>query len=165
MNQKFLKYYMDIAKRTAKLSSAVRLQVGAIAVKDDKIISIGYNGTPSGWDNDCEYKIYKSSEVLSSIKFPHENNQWIYEDEHGPYRLKSKPEVIHAESNCISKLARSPESGNGTTMFITHAPCMECAKLIYQTGIKEVYYANEYRSTDGIEFLKKCGIVISHFSD
>lgn len=155
---------MDIAKRTSELSSAVRLQVGAIAVKDDKIISIGYNGTPSGWDNNCEYKIYKSSEVLSSIKFPHEHNQWTYDDQNGSYRLKSKPEVIHAESNCISKLARSPESGKGAIMFITHAPCMECAKLIYQTEIGAVYYAYEYRSTDGIDFLEKCNIPITHLS-
>jgi dCMP deaminase len=124
MKNKFLKAYMDVAERFAQLSSAKRLNVGAIVVKDDRIISIGYNGMPTGWDNCCE----------------DENN-------------KSKPEVLHAESNAIAKLARSPESGEGATLFVTHSPCIECAKLIYQSGIKQVYYGESYRSSDGIDFL------------
>ena len=116
---------MDVAERFAQLSSATRLQVGAIVVKDDRIISIGYNGMPAGWDNVCE----------------HEG--------------KTKPEVLHAESNAIAKLAKSPESGDGATIFITHAPCIDCAKLIYQSGITTVYYKNDYRSTQGIDFLKE----------
>jgi len=142
MKQKFIDAFMDVAERFAQLSSATRLQVGAIVVKDDRIISIGYNGMPSGWDNCCE--------------------EWDGEDEWGNTILKSKKEVLHAETNAIAKLARSPESGEGATIFITHAPCIDCAKLIYQSGISTVYYKNEYRSTQGIEFLTKSGVVIHH---
>jgi dCMP deaminase len=130
MKQKFIEAYMDVAERFAQLSSAKRLNVGAIVVKDDRIISIGYNGMPSGWDNCCE--------------------------EEG----KTKPEVLHAESNAIAKLAKSPESGEGASIFITHSPCIDCAKLIYQSGIATVYYKNDYRSTQGIEFLNRSDIEV-----
>jgi len=139
MKEKYIRAYMDVAERFAELSSAQRLQVGAIAVKDNRIISIGYNGMPSGWDNSCE------NEVI----------------ENGWPSLKTKPEVLHAESNCISKLARSPESGEGAVMFVTHAPCIDCAKLIYQSGIAEVYYQRDYRDTAGLDFLKQCGIPVT----
>lgn len=131
---------MDVAERFAQLSSAKRLQVGAIVVKDDRIISIGYNGMPSGWTNECE------EEVL--VDYGNRSSDAKYE-------LKSKTEVLHAESNAIAKLARSAESGEGASIFITHSPCIECAKLIYQSGITTVYYKNEYRSTQGIDFLEK----------
>ena len=142
MKHKFIEAYMDVAERFAQLSSATRLQVGAIVVKDDRIISIGYNGMPSGWDNCCE--------------------DWDGEDDWGNTILKSKPEVLHAESNAIAKLAKSPESGAGATMFVTHLPCIDCAKLIYQSGIATVYYKNEYRSTQGLEFLNKSGVEVIH---
>jgi len=135
MKDKFVQAYMDVAERFAQLSSAQRLHVGAIIVKDDRIISIGYNGMPSGWDNNCEY---------------------VKEDG----SLKSKPEVLHAETNAIAKLARSPESGEGATIFITHAPCLNCAKLIYQSGIRIVYYRTPYRATEGVEFLQRSGISV-----
>ena len=131
MKPKFVKYYMAIAKRTAELSSAKRLQVGAIIVKNDRIVSIGYNGTPSGWTNVCEDENYKT-----------------------------KPEVILAEANAIAKLAKSTESGEGAVMFLTHAPCMDCAKQVYTAGISKVYYKNSYRSTDGIDFLNKCKVEV-----
>ena len=131
---------MDVAESFAKLSSAVRLQVGAIVVKDDRIISIGYNGMPSGWDNCCE--------------------EWNGEDDWGNTILKTKPEVLHAESNAVSKLAKSSESGDGAIMFVTHAPCIDCAKLVYQSGIDTVYYKNEYRSTQGLEFLTKSNVEV-----
>ena len=143
MKQKFIDAYMDVAERFSKLSSARRLQVGAIVVKNERIISIGYNGMPTGWDNDCE------EEVL--VDYGNRSSDAKYE-------LKSKPEVLHAESNAIAKLARSSESGEGAAIFITHAPCMECAKLIYQSGIATVYYKNEYRSTQGIKFLERSNI-------
>ena len=142
MKEKYIKAYMDVAERFAKLSSAQRLQVGAIAVKDNRIISLGYNGMPSGWDNCCE------NEVI----------------ENGWPGLKTKPEVLHAESNCLAKLARSPESGEGAVMFVTHAPCIDCAKLIYQSGIAEVYYQRDYRDTAGVQFLAKCGIPVTQLS-
>jgi len=138
MKQKFIEAYMDVAERFAQLSSAKRLQVGAIVVKDDRIISIGYNGMPSGWDNCCE--------------------EWDGEDEWGNTITKSKKEVLHAESNAVAKLAKSPESGEGASIFITHAPCIDCAKLIYQSGIASVYYKIPYRSTQGIDFLHKSNI-------
>jgi dCMP deaminase len=131
MKQKFIDAYMKVAETFADLSTAKRLNVGAIVVKDDRIISIGYNGMPSGWDNVCET----------------EDNV-------------TKAEVLHAESNAIAKLARSSESGDGATIFITHAPCIDCAKLIYQSGIATVYYKNDYRSTQGVEFLNKSNIEV-----
>lgn len=134
MKEKFITTYMEIAHSIAKLSTARRLQVGAIIVKDDRIISLGYNGTPHGWDNNCEDM-----------------------DSHTGV-LTTKPEVLHAESNCIAKLAGSTESGKDATLFVTHQPCMECAKLIYQTGISDVYYKTGYRIVDGAEFLKKAGV-------
>ena len=140
MKHKYIKAYMDVAKRFSKLSSAQRLQVGAIAVKDDRIISIGYNGMPSGWDNCCE------DEVI----------------ENGWPGLKTKPEVLHAEMNCLMKLAKSTESGEGAVMFITHTPCIDCAKGIYQTGIKEVYYDREYRDSAGVDFLKHSGVNVNY---
>ena len=140
IKEKYLGTYMKTAKLFAEHSSAVRKKVGAVIVKDDRIISIGYNGMPSGWDNTCE--------------------NYFGLDLKGNPTLVTKPEVIHAESNAIAKLAKSTESGNGASMFITCAPCVECAKMIYQSGIKEVFYEEEYRSNDGIDFLNKCGLSI-----
>ena len=132
---------MEVAKTFANLSSAKRLNVGAIVVKDDRIISIGYNGMPSGWDNECE-DLIRIDDVGSPV-------------------LRSKPEVLHAESNAIAKLAKSNESGNNATLFVTHSPCLECAKLIYQSGISTVYYKDNYRSNDGIEFLEKSKVAVT----
>jgi dCMP deaminase len=160
MKQKFIDAYMDVAERFAQLSSAKRLQVGAIVVKNDRIISIGYNGMPTGWDNCCEYKYYDLSRDINGDYFPDPDNQYPYANEHGRYALKTKSEVLHAESNCIAKLARSPESGEGATIFITHSPCIDCAKLIYQSGIATVYYKHDYRSTQGVEFLLRSGIEV-----
>ena len=146
MKQKFHDAYMKTAETFAELSSARRLHVGAIVVKDDRIISIGYNGMPSGWDNNCENEIVE-----------------LYSGSEGAIHrtiLKSKPEVLHAETNAIAKLAKSNESGMGATMFVTHSPCLDCAKLIYQSGIGHVLYRNSYRSEDGINFLKKAGVQV-----
>ena len=115
MKQKWVSAFMDTAERFAQLSSAVRLQVGAVVVKDNRIISIGYNGMPSGWTNECE-------EVVE-----------IHED--GGVVTKTKDEVIHAEANAISKLAKSGDSGDKATMFITHAPCVHCAKPVSYTHL------------------------------
>ena len=144
MKEKFRDAYMKVAETFAGLSTARRLHVGAIVVKDDRIISIGYNGMPAGWDNNCEDPVY---DFNSNGKM----------DVVG---LKTKPEVLHAESNAIAKLAKSNDSGDGADIFITHAPCIECAKLIYQSGIGRVYYGENYRDDAGIEFLKKSGVEI-----
>jgi deoxycytidylate deaminase len=161
MKNKMIPAYMDVAYRFAQMSSARRLQVGAIIVKDDRIISIGYNGMPTGWDNECEDREYMSVDAPAWIDDVEE--QWPFEEtyEHDEikypdarvedrkvicgepqrtgrkitatrrYRLTSKPEVLHAEQNALMKLARSTESGEGATLFVTHAPCLQCAKNTY----------------------------------
>lgn len=141
MKEKWIDAFMDTAERFAQLSSARRLKVGAVVVKDNRIISIGYNGTPAGWDNNCE----------DELRWPTGQIQF----------LETKKEVIHAEANAITKLARDGESGKGATIFCTHAPCLDCAKLIYGSGIADVFYRESYRNTDGINFLKKCNISVS----
>lgn len=139
IKEKYLGTYMKTAKLFAEHSTAIRKKVGAVIVKDNRIISIGYNGMPTGWTNVCEY--WNETAQLEG--------EW-----------KTKPEVLHAESNAIAKLARSSESGNGASLFVTCSPCLECAKLIYQSGIQEVFYNQEYRNNDGIEFLTKCNIPV-----
>jgi dCMP deaminase len=132
MKQKWIDAFMDTAERFAQLSSAKRLQVGAVVVQDNRIVSIGYNGMPSGWTNECE-------------------------NDGG----KTKDEVIHAEANAILKLARDGERGTGASLFCTHAPCIQCAKLIYGAGINSVYYRNTYRDELGLNFLKNCDIEVT----
>ena len=132
--------HMKTAENYAELSYARRLQVGAIITKEDRVVSIGYNGTPKGWDNNCE------DEITTPMFLEKQ--------------LRTRPEVIHAEANAIAKLARSKESGEDTTMYVTHAPCFDCAKLIYTAGIKKVFYRNIYRNADGVEFLKKCNVEV-----
>jgi dCMP deaminase len=157
MKGKHVEAFMATAKTFASCSTATKLQVGAIVVKDDRIISIGYNGMPSGWDNDCEDKQYPHPD----IKLTKEEKEKLFpytDEENNVYDLRTKKEVLHAEANAITKLARSNESGENASIFITHAPCIECAKLIYQSGIQTVYYENEYRLEEGIEFLIKSGI-------
>jgi dCMP deaminase len=127
--------YIQMARVWATNSYCKRRQVGALIVKDRMIISDGYNGTPSGFENECE----------------DENNH-------------SKPYVLHAEANAITKVAKSNNSSEGATLYITASPCMDCAKLIIQAGIVRVVYADEYRITDGIELLEKAGIEIVQMS-
>lgn len=131
MKEKFIQAHMKAAEVYASLSSAERLKVGAVIVKDNRIISIGYNGTPAGWDNVCE-------------------------DENG----QTKKEVIHAEANAILKLAASTESGQDAALFVTHAPCMDCSKLIYGAGIRSVFYREEYRDSSGSSFLSSAGVSV-----
>jgi dCMP deaminase len=163
VKQKFRDAYMKTAEVFAELSSARRLHVGAIVVKDDRIISIGYNGMPAGWD--CEDKVWDSGaggwldpEEIES-KYPYEG--WHEGAQRNVrYGLKTKPEVLHAETNAIAKLAKSTESGDGASIFITHAPCLDCAKLVFQSGINSVYYRNSYRTDDGLRFLEKAGVKV-----
>ena len=140
LKDRWIQYYVKIAKETALLSTAKKLQVGCVIVRDNRILSIGYNGTPSGWDNDCE-------EV---IKWPNGDIKF----------LTTQPETLHAEANCLMTLCQSTASSKGATLFVTPTPCIECAKLIYQAGISQVYYINQYDATKGCgqEFLEKAGI-------
>jgi dCMP deaminase len=139
VKEKYKESHMRTAEVYANLSSAVRLKVGCVVVKDNTIIGIGYNGMPSGWDNNCEDEFIDDNSVVT---------------------LKTKPEVLHAESNALAKVARSTNSSEGSSIFVTHAPCLDCAKLIYQSGISSVYYRNSYRNDDGLNFLKKCNLHI-----
>ena len=131
---RFDRSYLEMASVWAKNSYCRRRQVGALLVKDRMIISDGYNGTPSGFENVCE-------------------------DENG----LTKPYVLHAEANAITKVAKSGNSSDGATLYVTAAPCIECSKLIIQSGIKRVVYRDEYRVRDGVELLQRAGIeVIKH---
>lgn len=131
MKSKFDSRYLEMASIWAKNSYCKRRQVGALIVKDNMIISDGYNGTPSGFENICE-------------------------DESGV----TKPYVLHAEANALTKVAKSGNSSLGATLYVTASPCMECAKLIIQSGIKRVVYKDEYRITDGIDLLRRAGIEV-----
>ena len=172
MKPKLKEAYMKTAETFAELSHAKRLHVGAIIVKDDRIISIGYNGMPAGWDNNCEDKSYMSIDAGGWLDPAEIKERWPLEEEcrgeEEPtsatytrrYNLKTKPEVLHAETNAIAKLAKSTESGLDATLFVTHSPCLDCAKLIYQSGINAVFYRDAYRNEDGIQFLKQSGIKV-----
>ena len=140
MKPKFQQLYMDWAHRAAELSYARRLKVGAVIVKDDTVISYGYNGMPAGWDNNCEFEFTDPQTRITE--------------------LLTRAEVLHAESNAIAKLAKSNNSGVGADLFVTHSPCIHCAKLIYQSGIGRVYYGANYRDDAGIQFLKQSGIEV-----
>jgi dCMP deaminase len=172
MKQKYIDLYMDWANRTARLSHAIRRQVGAVIVKDDSVISYGYNGMPAGWDNNCEDKDFMSGDAGGWLDPEEIEERWPFvetSDEDGAYigryRLKTKPEVLHAESNAIAKLARSSQSGRDASLFVTTAPCLDCAKLIYQCGISNVYYRDSYRNMDGLEFLKKSGVKVESINE
>jgi dCMP deaminase len=166
---KFIEAFMDCAERFAQLSTATRAKVGAIIVKDNRIISIGYNGMPSGWTNECEHKEYMPTDAGGWLDAEDILEQWPYTEEvevgdgGHRYRMKSNPEVLHAETNAIAKVARSPESAEDATLFCTHLPCMDCAKLIYQSGIAEVYYRVEYDASrgNGKEFLTNSNIKLT----
>ena len=134
--KKFDQRYLEMARIWAQNSYCQRRQVGALVVKDGMIISDGYNGTPSGFENVCE----------------DDNNV-------------TKPYVLHAEANAITKLARSSNNSEGATIYITASPCIECAKLIIQAGIKRVVYGEKYRLTDGIDLLKRAGIEVVYLGE
>jgi dCMP deaminase len=164
MKNKFIQSHLKAAEVYAKLSSAHRLKVGCVIVKNDTIIGIGYNGMPAGWDNNCEDKRYDSgaggwiSPEEFYEQYPYKEMHGEFQDQEVRYGLKTKPEVLHAESNAIAKVAKSTNSSEGAAMFITHAPCIDCSKLIHQAGISSVYYRNTYRSEEGLQFLEKCGV-------
>lgn len=150
---------MKIAEVTSGLSYAKRLQVGAVIVKENKILATGYNGMPSGWENVCE-----TLEETYDVRDTHYCNDWTYDNESKKYsRLKTKPEVLHAETNAIAKVAQSTESSHGATLFCTHAPCIECAKLIYQSGISSLWFKEYYRDEKGLNFLKLGNINVQHY--
>ena len=131
--------YMSMAEELSKLSYANRKKVGCLIVKDTQIISEGYNGTPKGFSNECEYRTYVDEEY-------------------------TKPEVLHAESNAITKIARSTNSSDGATLYVTLAPCFECSKLIIQAGIVRVIYKDQY-AKNGLNLLAKAGIQVNSINE
>ena len=133
--------YLAMAKEWSKMSHAKRKKVGCLIVKDEQIISDGYNGTPSGFNNECEHDSYKNGLPI----------------------LITKPEVLHAESNALMKLARSTNSSKGATIYCTYSPCFDCAKLIVQSGVKRFVYNETYRNTEGLDLLKKAGVKIVNY--
>jgi dCMP deaminase len=165
-------FYMTMAEECAKMSRARRLQVGSVVVKNDNIISFSWNGMPAGWDNTCEDIEWCDGGGWLGVDeieagWPHTGTYIdnAGNEQVGRYRLKTKPEVLHAEMNALMKLAKSNESGDEATMFITHAPCIDCAKGMYQAGIKQVFYKTEYRDTAGLDFLNKCGLEIEQVKE
>lgn len=148
----FDKQYLRMAQIWATNSFAKRNKVGALIVKDGMIISDGYNGTPKGFDNCCETEemvTYREGSL----------------DEYSVKELVTKPEVLHAEANAITKVAKSTNSADGSTLYVTLSPCLECAKLIIQSGIKRVVYVDVYRNTDGLELLKRAGIEVEQIKN
>jgi len=158
---------MDCAERFAQLSSAKRAQVGAIIVKDNRIVSIGYNGMPSGWTNECE-EVITWNDVPHMRKEYEESGATMHESPHGSTwsRLKTKDEVLHAETNAIAKMAQSNESTKDAVLFCTHEPCLDCAKLIHQSGIRHVIFKNSYKADkgSGYDFLEKSGCKVEKLS-
>lgn len=153
--------HMNVAEEYSKLSSAKRLKVGAIIVKDGSVLSFGYNGMPSGWTNECETREYCTgggwlcAEEIKE-KFP-------LEEDGRRYKLVTKPEVLHAEANAISKLAKHGGTGaDGASIYTTTEPCINCAKMIYQAGIKKVFWRYEHLRAHrvGIRFLEKAGLEV-----
>lgn len=152
--------YMQVAYQFAKLSYAERRRVGCVIVKDKQVISFGYNGTPHGFENECEetettgWDFQEQAELL-------EENGWTILPELGcACRSVTKREVLHAESNAIMKVAKSTMSCDGADLYTTTCPCFDCAKLIIQAGIKKVYYTEDYRDMSGVELLKKAEIEV-----
>lgn len=151
---------MEMAYSVAKLSYAARRQVGCVIIKDNQIVSFGYNGTPHGFDNECE-----NIEVLDNVNTT-DAHQLLYMgfemvDDHSCIKKTTKKEVLHAESNALTKIAKSTLSSEGSILYTTTAPCFECSKLIIQSGIKEVYFNETYRDMSGVELLNKANVKVN----
>jgi len=151
--------YLAMAKEWSKMSHAKRKKVGCLIVKDERIISDGFNGTPSGFDNNCEEVFYTCDE-----RDFYKDQEWeLDKGKEKFFKLKTKPEVLHAESNALMKLARSTNSSEGATIYCTYSPCFDCAKLIVQSGVKRFVYNETYRNTEGLDLLKKAGVEIVNY--
>lgn len=164
MKLKLKHAHMRAAQAYADCSTAVRLKVGALIVKNDAVISIGFNGTPPGWDNTCEHKEYMSVDAGGWLDVDYIQKEWPFEEQATttmPYRrfkLITRPEVNHAEANALDKLCKVGGGTDGADMFITHAPCLECAKRIFNVGIKNVFYRDDYRDRSGLDYLVTAGV-------
>jgi dCMP deaminase len=173
MKPKLAQTYMDVAKRFAQNSHAKRLKVGCVIVTQNIMVP-GYNGTPEGWDNNCEDKVWMDRGAGGWLDPEEIESQWPYEGKQlgedgvmvpGRYALKTKPEVLHAEANAMSKMLKAGFSSAGATVFVTHAPCMDCAKQLHGAGISRLVYGQPYRDDSGIKFLKNSGVTVSQMSE
>ena len=169
MKSKFKETYMDIAKRFAQLSHARRLQVGCVIVKDD-IVHPGYNGMPAGFDNNCEDKVWMDRGAGGWLGPDEIEECWPFEERSdednaviGRYKLVTKPEVLHAESNAVAKMLKAGMSTLAADVFVTHAPCIDCAKILAQAGVRSVTFGRQYRDSSGINFLKKTGVIVEQY--
>jgi dCMP deaminase len=150
--------YMEIAYSIAKLSYAERRKVGCVVVKDNQIVSFGYNGTPHNFENECEELVIKSGNNLKHKKILEMDGYVCVDDVCS--KTVTKREVLHAESNALSKIAKSTLSSDGATLYTTTSPCFECSKSIIQSGITTVYYNETYRDMSGVELLTKANIKV-----
>lgn len=169
MNPKLEKTYMDVAKRFAQNSYAKRLKVGCVIVTHNIMVP-GYNGTPAGWDNNCEDKVFMDRGAGGWLDPEEIEANWPYEGEYlnadgemtkGRYKLVTKPEVLHAEANAIAKMLKAGFSSEGATVFVTHAPCLPCAKQLHGAGISRLVYGEAYRDDSGVKFLKNSGVQVA----
>jgi len=167
MKPKHIRAHMRTAANYASLSTARRLQVGAIIVKDDRIISIGYNGMPAGWDNTCEDTIFIAEDKAADYDTMTGQGYTfgVDKDTAGWVKTVTKPQVLHAEANAIAKVARSSESAEDSVLFVTHSPCIECAKLVYQSGIRQVFWGQQYRDDQGLQFLRQAGVTVAQVEE
>ena len=153
MANKWDKFYLDITERVGQMSHATRFKVGAVLVRDNNILAFGYNGTPSGMDNNCEYALLDSSKQTAVL------------DERGVPFMITKPEVLHAELNAYAKIAKSTQTSENSTLYLSLSPCIDCAKLILQAGTVRVVYKNDYRCKEGVELLKLMGVEVIKYTD
>ena len=161
--------YMDIAYRVAQMSYGRRAKVGAVLVKDGRILSMGWNGMPSGFDNNCEIETFETIEWKEGTPEQFASGGWEVHPEDGTKlrriaSLITRPEVLHAELNCYLKIAKSTDSSEGATLYVTLAPCIECSKIIIQSGTKRVVFGDMYRCDDGIQMLRKVGIEVNQIN-
>jgi dCMP deaminase len=165
LKRKYLLAYMDMTCRFAETSEAVRLKVGASLVKNDSIIALGINGMPPKWPTEvCEGRYYQDFlQEINPRKL--EDSEFPLYDKDGRYKLITKPECRHAEVACLEKLYNSPETAEGSTMFISHSPCKFCSIKILTAGIKSVYYRHDYRDNSGVEYLRDNGVTVEKLED
>lgn len=157
-------FFMDIATRTAAMSRAVKMRVGAVAVRQRRIVLCGFNGTPEGSSNECEHRIYPTSQDLGWMSHEEIRAQYPYIDDQGAhYGLVTRPEVMHAEENLILFSSKKGIALEGCEIFCTHQPCLNCARMIYGAGFTRVVYREPYHCDDGINFLRRVNLPFEQY--
>ena len=165
MTRRELNFFMNIAKLSADMSYSNKLKVGAIIVKNNHIISYSWNGTPQNWENTTEDKVYMDIDAGGILSPSEIVEYWPLQDDIGRYKYVTKSEVLHAEEHAILKLAKNGKAGKNSTIFTTHFPCIKCAKMIHNCGIKKIYYIHDYVDTESIKYLAKTDIRIIKLND